>query len=80
MCLQDVIGNASSDIFCLPKVVHKLALWVNQVHDDGVVHLRGGVGAEGWGQGVVRGVARGGVRGVVRGGVGGVVRWVGLEV
>ena len=46
LVFQDVVGNASSDLFCflvLAKVVHKLALWVYQIHDDSVVHLRGGV-------------------------------------
>ena len=47
MCLlvfDDVCGYAGRDVPCLlvlTKVLHKVALRVHQVHDDGVIHLGG---------------------------------------
>ena len=55
--LEHVIGNGGSDFLCflvLAKIVHKLALRVHQIHDDGVIHLqpRGTMPSRsGWGRG-----------------------------
>lgn len=42
LVFEDVVGYAGSDVtsfLVLTKIVHEIALWVHQVHDDGVVHL-----------------------------------------
>lgn len=57
--LDDLGCYAACDFWCflvLPKILHKLAVRVHQVHDDGVVHLEGGGERSGFtrGRGEVR--------------------------